>query len=119
MDAGPDIGSGLARLGRLPAALGTVVAMGAGEEADLRALRIAPLAMLGLDHDGPEGALVGGRGEDFRETRLKLGTGEVFWRGASGLRRVAGPDRPSLAVRKKTAERNDPLSIRGRRVNRR
>ena len=51
MDAGPDIGSGLARLGRLPAALGPVVAMGAGEEADLRALRIAPLAMLGLDHD--------------------------------------------------------------------
>ncbi len=84
MDAGPDIGAGPARLGRLPAALGPVVAMGAEGEADLAGLKIAALAARRPDHDGPEDAVVGGRGEDFREAGVKLGAGEMF--GHGGLR---------------------------------
>ena len=78
IDAGPDIGAELAVPGRFPAALGPVVALGAEGEADLAGVEIAAHLLLRPDHDGPEDAIIGGRGENFGETGLKLGEGEVF-----------------------------------------
>jgi len=83
IDAGPDIGAELAVPGRFPAALGPVIALGAEGEADLAGVEIAALLLLRPDHDGPQRAVIGGRGEDFRETGVKLGEGEVFGHGVS------------------------------------
>ena len=78
IDAGPDIGAELAVPGRFPAALGPVIALGAEGETDLAGVEIAALAARWPDHDGPEGAVVGGGGGDFRDAGVKLGEGEVF-----------------------------------------
>jgi hypothetical protein len=68
--------------------------MGAEGEADPAGLEVAPLAARRPDHDGPEDAVIGGGGEDFRDTGGELGAGEVFGHGGSRLggvgRRIVG-----------------------------
>ena len=68
-------------LSTLPAALGPVVAMGAEGEADLAGVEIAAFVLLRPDHDGPQRAVVGGRGEDFREPGPAVSSARVRLRG--------------------------------------
>jgi hypothetical protein len=55
--------------------------MSAEGEADLAGVEVAAFVLLRPDHDGPEDAVVGGGGEDSRETGGEFGEGEVFGHG--------------------------------------
>lgn len=69
----------------------------------------------GPDHDGPEGAFLSGGRENFGEAGGEFGEGGVFGHGGRRVRWIETTYHPWRF--EKLAERNDPLSICGRRVN--
>ena len=55
--------------------------MGAASQADLASLQLLARVVLGPDHDGLQHAVVLGRGEDMRQTSVKLFAREMVGHG--------------------------------------